>query len=233
MGKKKDTSPLNPPSMPVQPQAPKFMGSTIKLNGMDTIKTHTDDGGNLIFDVMQDPTSKALLQGRLGQLADYEKNVNVFDPSLTNQWDSMYNDYRNKNLEDFNDINTKQNQALMENVGRRFGNIDTSIYNDKQGDLQKWANESVQDINREANLYRTDLQDNELARRYQYLQQLQGGIDQERANQQSNIAQTLQGAGLINNFNQGNFGTNANMYDTNANLYSTNLNNYNQKLAQR
>jgi len=219
MSKKRKADPK-----PVTPVAPKFQGSEVRYGGRTVGKTYLDANGNMITDYLEDPAEAQRKAQRQSKIDAYEGKINVFDPKMISQWDQTKQAFSDKNREGFDKMWDESSRQTREDTASRFGNIDTSVYSDRMSDLDEMKSNAYTDISRDSQLLREQLQDNELDKRYQYLNWLQSGVDNAESMAQQAYNNATSSNQLINNFNQGNYGTQAGIYGNDLSSW-TNLEN--------
>ena len=185
----------------------KFVPATITANGEVLAKQYQDKTGTVITDISLSPENidrKNKLQNLLKQ---YEDNVNVFSPELTSHIKSIVDARKKSAISDFESMYEPASRNAREDYFARLGTLDSTAYLDRFNQLEKTKQQAYADIanDYEANLQ--ELQNNELANRYAYLNYLQNGLNG------------------VNNVND-------NYVNTVSSLSSSYTNNYNNYLNQ-
>jgi len=195
----------------------KFIPTTITANGDVLAKQYQNSDGTVVTDISlseDNVNRKNKLQNLLTQ---YEDSVNIFSPELTTQIQSIADAKKKSAIDNFESIYEPAARNAREDYFARLGTLDSTAYLDKYNELEKTRQKAYSDIatDYEANL--DELKNNELSRRYSYLNYLQNGLNSVN-NLNNNYINTL--SSLSSNY--------TNSYNNYlSNLYGSQLKNSN------
>ena len=154
-----------------------FVPTEVVSNGQTLARQYKDNRGTVVTDISLPEESverKKKLQDLLNQ---YETSVNIFSPELTSQIESIASSRKNSALRNFEEMYEPSVRKSREDFYSRFGTLDSTAYLDRYNALEKTKAQAYADI---ANDYASnieELKNNELARRYNYLNYLQTGLN--------------------------------------------------------
>jgi len=155
----------------------RFVPTTITANGDVLAKQYQNNDGTVVTDISlseDNVNRKNKLQNLLTQ---YEDSVNIFLPELTTQIKSVADAKKKSAIDNFESIYEPAARNAREDYFSRLGTLDSTAYLDRYNELEKTKQQAYSDIvtDYEANL--DELKNNELTRRYSYLNYLQNGLD--------------------------------------------------------
>ncbi len=138
---------------------------------------------------------QSVQQQRSYQMSEYEKqmqgyiqnslmnnvpNVNVFSPEVQNQMQQQLGAYANQGLKLLDQTYTPMFNNMKNDIARRFGNFDNSSFMNSLNALESKRADSMSDFAQDILAKQSQLYNEELARRYNYINLLtgmQGQID--------------------------------------------------------
>lgn len=155
----------------------KFVPTTVIANGDTLAKQYQDANGGIVTDISlsQDSVDRKKKLSEL--LNEYENSVNIFSPELNSQIKSIAQSKKDSALYDFNSMYEPAVTKAREDYFSRLGTLDSTAYLDRVNSMEKTRQQAYADI---ANDYITnieELKNNELSRRYNYLNYLQNGLN--------------------------------------------------------
>ena len=161
-----------------KPDYPKyeFVPTQVVANGQTLAKQYKKDG-SVITDISL-PQDSVESKNKLQKLlSEYENSINTFSPDLEAQIDSIATAKKNAALKNFENLYEPSARNAREDYYARLGTLDSTAYLDRYNALEKTKAQAYADIanDYEANL--EELKNNELSRRYNYLNYLQNGLD--------------------------------------------------------
>lgn len=145
--------------------------SSVKINGKDKAGVNINPWGTSGYYNMDDDEKKSYEYAG-EQFALNLPDVNVFSADTQKQFEKQIQSYINQGVEDINDIYTPMLDDLKNDIASRFGNLDNSVFMDNLSGIEDKRADAVSDLAQNAQVYRQDLINNELANRYDYLDYL-------------------------------------------------------------
>ncbi len=153
-----------------------FVPTTVVSNGETLAKQYKKDG-TVITDISL-PKESAARKTKLQNLLDeYENSINTFSPDLTAQIESVARAKKNSALQDFENLYEPSARKAREDYFARLGTLDSTAYMDRYNALEKTRSQAYADIANDYAANLEELKNNELNRRYNYLNYLQNGLN--------------------------------------------------------
>ncbi len=166
--------------------------STITMNGnVKSSATSTKNGANVSYNM--NPYEQAAYDYAGKSFYDNLANINVFSDDTIKSLNNQVNAYLNQGLNMLNNTYTPMIRDMQNDVARRFGNTNNSMFMDNLNDIESKRALAMSDLVQDVSSKRNELVNNELANRYEYLNFLNDYQNQVY----SNMLQTL---AMNNNF---------------------------------
>lgn len=161
-----------------KPSYPKyeFVPTAVVSNGQTLAKQYKQNG--TVFTDISLPQESVERKNKLQNLLnEYENSINTFSPELDAQFESIASARKNSALRNFENLYEPSARNAREDYFSRLGTLDSTAYLDRYNALEKTRAQAYADIanDYEANL--EELKNNELSRRYNYLNYLQNGLN--------------------------------------------------------
>lgn len=176
---------------------PAFSSGTITVNG-DTKATTYKKKNNVVTNYNMSDAEKYAYNYAQNQFNNLLGSVNVFDDSTKRDLQSQLDAYTANGQKLINNVYTPMLNNLKTDIASRFGNFDNSVFMDNLNNIEANRAESMSDLAQDVMAKRSELVNNELSNRYNYLGFLQDVQNQINANM-LNFVNTSQ-----NNSNSGN-----------------------------
>lgn len=168
------------------------LSSSITVNGQNkSSASSTKNGVKSSYNM--DPYEQAAYN--FAQKSFYENmpNVNVFSDETVKNLNNQVNAYLNQGINTIQNTYTPMIREMQNDIARRFGNVNNSIFMDNLNDIESKRALAMSDLVQDVSSKRNELVNNELANRYEYLNFLNDYQNQVY----SNMLQTL---AMNNNF---------------------------------
>lgn len=149
------------------------LSSSITVNGQTkSSATSTKNGVKSSYNM--DPYEQAAYN--FAQKSFYENipNVNVFSDETVKNLNNQVNAYLNQGINTIQNTYTPMIREMQNDVARRFGNVNNSIFMDNLNDIETKRASAISDLAQNVEAKRSELVNNELANRYDYLNFLNG-----------------------------------------------------------
>lgn len=197
------------------PPQPTFTPTVTRYGGKDIAKSYKD-GDMIVNEYIQTPEEKAQEEWRKSQIAQYEPKINVFDPSLVQDWQNKAKATQERTLQSFEDLYKPIERNTRNDYFSRLGTLDSTSYLDRVKDLEKNRQQTYADLARQAILDEDLYKQNELAQRYQYLNYLTGGVNNASESQfrlaNSAYDNAMNASNMMNNYSLQRYNALANLY---------------------
>lgn len=115
-------------------------------------------------------------------------NVNIFSDETVKNLNNEVNAYLNQGVNTINSTYTPMIREMQNDVARRFGNTNNSVFMDNLNDIENKRAAAISDLAQNVGAKRSELINNELSNRYNYLNFLNDYQNQVYANMLSTLA---------------------------------------------
>jgi len=142
--------------------------AAITLNGnVKTTAKSTKDGVKVTYNM--DPYEQAAYEFANKSFFENMPNVNVFSDDTIKALNNEVNAYLNQGIDTIYNTYTPMIRDMQNDIARRFGNTNNSIFMDNLNDIETKRANAISDLAQDVNAKRSELINNELANRYDYL----------------------------------------------------------------
>jgi len=152
--------------------APSFTGGSVSANG-NTASTYKI-GNNVYSNYNMSDAQKQIYNYAQNSFLQNLPNINVFSDDTIKQMQSELDAYTNNGLNLINNMYTPMINNLKTDVASRFGNFDNSVFMDKLNGIEGNVANSMSSLTQDILAKQSDLYNQELANRYNYLSFLSG-----------------------------------------------------------
>lgn len=142
--------------------------STITVNGLPLTTTSTD-GTAIYADYNFSPDQTEINDYLETSLLNNLPKANTLSPETTDSINQQIKAYTNNGINSINEIYMPMIQKLENDVAKRFGNFDNSIFMDNLNGLESNRTKAVNALAEDVEAKRSDLVDNALDNQYKYL----------------------------------------------------------------
>lgn len=191
---------------------PTYTGGQVSINNQPVATASLADGV-LRSNYNMSDAEKALYDYAQQTLASIVPQVNVFSPETLSALQSQINAYKANGEDTINSVYTPMIKSLENDIASRFGNFDNSVFMDNLNNIESKRSDAISSFAQDVMAKQSDLENNELNKRYNYI----------------DLLNTLQNQPIQNALNYINTALGS---SSNANSYNTNLYNalYKQSL---
>ena len=189
-----------------QSKAPSYMGGTIKINGQNVVKSYNNNG-NIVTKYNMPEAERKAYEYAQKSFADNLASVNVFDDDTKKNLQSQVDAYTLNGQNMINNLYTPMLEDLKNDIASRFGNLDNSVFMDNLNSIESKRADSMNSLAQDILAKQDEIVENELTKRYTYLNFLQDIQNQSESKMFS----------LINASRQNN-NAGANQSNSNSNL---------------
>lgn len=142
--------------------------STLYFNGtpMSTVRR---DGDSVTLSYNMTPTQAETYEFSEKEVLENLPNINTFLPETLNAFSKELEAYQNAGLKTINNTYKSDETELKNNIASRFGNIDNSSFLEGLEKINNTKADSVAKLAENIAIKNSELFDDELQRRYNYL----------------------------------------------------------------
>ena len=148
--------------------------ATTNINGLPKLTTVTDKHGNQTTNYNMSEWEKLAFDYAEKEFAENLKNINVFSKDTIDSLNKQINAYKQSGIKKIDEIYSPMLKDLQNNIASRFGNLDNSIFLDKLSEIEDKRANSVSALSQDITAKESELITDELAKRYNYLNFLNG-----------------------------------------------------------
>lgn len=142
--------------------------STISINGdVKTTAKSTKDGVNVTYNM--NPYEEAAYNYSNKSFYENLPNINVFSDDTVKDLNNQVKAYMNQGINTINSTYTPMISSMQNDVARRFGNTNNSVFMDNLNDIESKRALAISDLAQDVEAKRSELVNNELKNRYEYL----------------------------------------------------------------
>jgi len=196
-----------------QPQAPGFQSGTANFGDGSSSTTSLGSNG-VTSQYSASPWEQSSRQWDQNQISQNQPGINTFDPATQQEFQDIAGAQRDNAMQQFQNEYQPQYQSMLNNINNRFGGLNNSALNDTMNTLSKNENASLAGIANDYEGNLQNIQNNALQQRYNYLNYLNGGLNNLNQDAYKAMGISNQDSQMGNSFNQGIYGTQAGMYNT-------------------
>lgn len=142
--------------------------SSLTVNGLPITTTSTD-GTTISADYYFSPTQTAINDYVEASLLNSLPNINTLSSGSTSNIDKQIQAYLNNGAETINDTYTPMIRSLENDVAKRFGNLDNSVFMDNINNLESSRAKAINALAQDVESKRNDIVDDALSNQYDYL----------------------------------------------------------------
>lgn len=148
--------------------------ATTNINGSPKLTTVTDKHGNQTTNYNMSEWEKLAYDYAEKEFAENLKNINVFSQETIDSLNKQIDAYKQNGIKKIDEIYSPMLKNLQNDVASRFGNLDNSIFLDKLSEIEEKRADSVSALTQDITAKESELISDELMKRYNYLNFLNG-----------------------------------------------------------
>lgn len=201
---------------------PDYSGSKVSIG--DSSATSGVFNGILTSDYNMSDNEKSIYDYALSTIANILPQINTFSPETLSSIQSSVNTYKNKGIEQINKAYNPMISNLQNDIASRFGNLDTSIFKDDLNAIESKRSDAVSSFAQDVLAKQSELESNELEKRYALIKFLNGLADNTFDNALSAINTAMGGSSSLNNYNSDLYEALSSISKTGSNSTTSSLN---------
>lgn len=178
---------------------PTYTGGQISINNTPVATTSLANGV-LNSNYNMNNNEKAIYDYAQSTLANILPQVNTFSPDTLNALQSQLNAYKANGENTINSIYTPMIKSMENDIASRFGNFDNSIFMDNLNSIESKRSNAISSFAQDVLAKQSELENNELNNRYNYINLLNGLQDQTFGNALSAINTALGSSSNANSY---------------------------------
>lgn len=145
-----------------------YASGSVSVNGQNVANTYKK--GNTVYsNYNMSDAEKGIYDFAQNSFLQNLPNVNVFSPETQASMQNQLNAYTQKGLDTINSLYTPMIDNLKTDIASRFGNFDNSVFLDKLNTIESKRADSMSDLAQDILAQQSNLINDELSRRYTYL----------------------------------------------------------------
>ena len=191
---------------------PAYSSGVVTINGEEKASQYKN--GNTVY-------SNYNMSDAEKQIYDYAQNsflenlpkVNVFSEDTQKQMQNQLNAYTQKGIDTINDIYTPMLNDMKTDIASRFGNFDNSIFMNNLNDIESNRADAMSSLTQDILAKQNELINDELNKRYTYLDFLNGIQNQTTSNILSYMQQAANNSNSGNSYNNSRYSASSGIGD--------------------
>lgn len=183
------------------PSQPAYSGGSVRING-NNIATVRKEGDNFVSDYNMSQTEKKIFDSVQNGLSDALENLFTISDPQRQEWQKQLNSMQDTGLQNLNSIYGALQNSLKNDIASRFGNLDNSIFMDKLSSITDNKSKAIADLVNNLTLASNNLYNQEIQRRINTINLLNGLNNSINSNILSYLAIPSQNANSGNQFNK-------------------------------
>lgn len=191
------------------PSYPSYSGGTIKVNGQK-VATVKKKGDSINSSYNMPQTERGIYDYAQNALLSSLPNINVFSPEVQQGINSQLDAYKNQGMQTINSLYTPLLNNLKNDMASRFGNLNNSMFMDNLNNIEDKRAAAISTLAQNLLAQRNNLYDQEINRRYNYLNTMNNLQNQITDNMFKYLNLASQNSSSGNSYNQQAFAGNLN-----------------------
>ena len=180
---------------------PSFSGGSVSVNGENRASTYKK--GNTVYSNYNMPeVEKGIFDYAQNSLLTSLPKINEFSPEVRSDINSQLEAYKNRGLQSINDIYAPILNNAKNDIASRFGNLNNSMFFDKLNSIENNRANALVSLAESLQAQRSNLYNNELSNRYNYLNFMNGLQNQINNNALNYMGLAANNSSAGNSYNQ-------------------------------
>ncbi|MBR1908136.1 hypothetical protein IJ818_04285 [bacterium] len=180
---------------------PSFSNGSVSLNG-ENKSSVTKSGNTVNSNYNMNDYEKAVYNYAQKTLAETLPNLNTFNSSTLKDLNSQVEAYKNKALQTLDSLYKPMIKNMTNDVASRFGNIDNSMFLNNLNSIENNRANAMANLAQELQSYKSELYNNELNNRYNYINLLNTLLNGSNNNALNFISSALSNSNAGTSYNQ-------------------------------
>lgn len=180
---------------------PSYSSGVVNINGEEKA-SHYKKGNTVYSNYNMSDREKKIYDYAQNSFLENLPNINVFSDETQKSLQNQLNAYTQKGLQTINDFYTPMLSNLKNDIASRFGNFDNSIFMDNLSDIESNRADAMSALTQDILAKQNELYNDELNRRYNYLNFLGNVQNQSTANIMNYLQLAANNSSSGNAYNQ-------------------------------
>ena len=191
---------------------PSYTGGVVSVNGQQ-IASAKKKGNAIQSSYNMNPNEKNIFDFAQQNILNSLPNLNVFSDATVNSINSQLDAYRNQGIKEINNTYLPMIKNLKNDIAGRFGNLNNSAFMNNLNSIENNRSDAISNLANNLLMQKNNLYDNELQRRYSYLNFLNNLQNQINNTALSYLHLAQSGSNAGNSYNQQAYNANASSMD--------------------
>ena len=195
---------------------PSFTNGAVSVNG-NRLADVSKSGNTVTSSYNMPEMEKNIYDYAQNSLLASLPQIDVFSADVQNNVNSQLEAYKNQGMQTLNSLYTPIINNLKNDMASRFGNMNNSMFIDKLNAIENNRTKAINDLVQNILTQRENLYNNELSRRYNYLNLMNSLQNQINNNILNYLGVAQSNSSLGNSYNQNAYNANTAAANSNAN----------------
>lgn len=179
---------------------PSFTKGQVSINNQP-VASASMSNGVINSNYNMSDAEKAAYDYAQNALASILPQLNVFSPEVQNSLQSQLDAYKNQGIKTIDSVYTPMIKSMENDIASRFGNFDNSIFMNNLNNIESKRSDAISSFAQDVLARQSQLENDELNRRYTLADFLNGVQNQSMQNALSMINTALGGSTSANSYN--------------------------------
>lgn len=186
------------------PPAPSYSPSEVRYGDTVVSRTYLDPNtGTIVNQYLADPAEQAAKQQAQLKINEIVSTLGKTAPEMADQFNQSAKAFSDSAQEQFQEAYEPALRSLREDIASRFGTLNTSQFINGLDSLEKNRADALSDISMKAQIMKSDLVNDEEARKISEIQALGGVISDSQSSMLNTTKASLTAAEALNDFISG------------------------------
>lgn len=191
---------------------PAYSSGVVTINGEEKASQYKN--GNTVYtNYNMSDAEKNIYDYAQNSFLENLPKVNVFSEDTQKQMQNQLSAYTQKGIDTINDIYTPMLNDMKTDIASRFGNFDNSIFMNNLNSIESNRADAMNSLTQDILAKQNELINDELNKRYNYLDFLNGIQNQTTANILSYMQQAANNSHSGNSYNNSNYSSSSGIGD--------------------
>ena len=191
---------------------PAYSGGVVTINGEEKASQYKS-GNNIYSNYNMSDTEKQIYDYAQNSFLENLPKINTFSEETQKNLQNQLNAYTQKGIDTINDIYTPMLNDMKTDIASRFGNFDNSIFMNNLNSIESNRSDAINSLSQDILAKQNELINDELNRRYNYMDFLSGVQNQTVGNILSFLQQASNNSNSGNSYNNSNYSNSSNFSD--------------------
>ena len=191
---------------------PAYSSGVVTINGEEKASQYKN--GNTVYtNYNMSDAEKNIYDYAQNSFLENLPKVNVFSEDTQKQMQNQLSAYTQKGIDTINDIYTPMLNDMKTDIASRFGNFDNSIFMNNLNSIESNRADAMNSLTQDILAKQNELINDELNKRYNYLDFLNGIQNQTTSNILSYMQQAANNSHSGNSYNNSNYSSSSGIGD--------------------